>query len=128
MVPPRRSQPSHNQLEINLAILAIKNKRIRSAREATSLYNVSESTPYRKRSDVAARRDCVPNTEKITEAEEGAIIEYIFDLNLRRFPRSLPNVRDIVDKLPEKRDSGYVGKLQPNKPVSQTSKIKCKMA
>ena len=48
---------------------------------------------------MSARRDCQPNSKKLTKLEEEVIVDYILDLDLRRFSPTYAAVRDIADKL-----------------------------
>ena len=62
-----------------------------------------QTTIQRRRAGVALRRDCDPNSKKLTNLEEEVIVRHILDLDLRGFAPSLGAVRDIADKLLTKR-------------------------
>ena len=58
------------------------------------------------RSKSLARRDCQPNSKKLTQLEEEVIVKYILDLDLRGFAPTYAAVRDMADKLLAARGAG----------------------
>jgi hypothetical protein len=73
------------------------------------MYSVAETTLRRRRAGTLARRDCQPNSRKLTQLEEQVIISYILDLDLRGFAPTYAAVRDMADKLLAARGAGQVG-------------------
>ena len=73
------------------------------------MYSVAETTLRRRRAGTLARRDCQPNSRKLTQLEEEVIISYIADLDQRGFSPTYAAVRDMADKLLAARDAGQVG-------------------
>lgn len=61
-----------------------------------------------RRAGKPARRDCQPNSKKLTQLEEEVIVKYILDLDLRGFPPTYTAVRDIANKLLAARSAGQV--------------------
>ena len=59
----------------------IDSHQLQSNRRATSIYSVSKQTIHRQRAGVPARRDCQPNSKKLTQLEEEAIIRHILNLD-----------------------------------------------
>jgi hypothetical protein len=94
--------------DIQLAILAINKQQIRSNRSTTTIYNIDERTLRRRRTGVIARRDCQPNSKKLTQREEEVVIQYILDLDQRGFPPTYAAIRDIANKLLTTRGVGQV--------------------
>ena len=88
-----------NERDFQLALLAISRAQIRSGRKAIATYNVPRTTLYSRRAGRPSRRDCQPNSKKLTKVEEEAIIKYILDLDLRRFTPNLATIREIANKL-----------------------------
>jgi hypothetical protein len=64
-----------------------------------------------RRAGIAARRNCEPNSKKLSKLEEEVIVRHILDLDLRGFAPTLGAVRDMADKLLAERSAGKVGKL-----------------
>ena len=62
-----------------------------------------------RRAGKPARRDCQPNSKKLTELEEEVIVRYILDLDTRGFAPTYAAVRDMADKLLAARGGGHVG-------------------
>jgi hypothetical protein len=55
-----------------------------------------------------ARRDCQPNTKKLTQLEEEVIVRYILDLDQRGFAPTYAAVRDMADRILGARGGGQV--------------------
>ena len=45
----------------------------------------------------------------LTKLEEGVVVEYILDLNLRRFPPRLADIANMANSLRAERNLGQVG-------------------
>ena len=93
------SQLVSNESDIQLAISSIKSGQIQSNRSAAAIYNVSERTIRRRRVGKPARRDCQPNSKKLTKLEEEVIVDHILNLDLRGFPPTYAAVRNMADRL-----------------------------
>ena len=52
-----------------------------------------------RRAGRPARRDCQPNSKKLTKREEEVIISYILHLDQRGFAPTYEAIRDMADKL-----------------------------
>jgi hypothetical protein len=98
-----------NEADIQLAISSINSYQIQSNRKAAVIYSVSERTIRRRRASIPARRDCQPNSKKLTQREEEVIIRHILDLDTRGFAPTYAAVRDMADKLLAARGGGRVG-------------------
>jgi hypothetical protein len=66
---------------------------------AAAMYSVAETTLRRQRAGTLARRDCQPNSKKLTQLEEQVIVGYILNLDLRGFAPTYAAIRNIADKL-----------------------------
>ena len=62
--------------------------------ESKKIYGVARKTLGRRRAGKPARRDITPNSKKLTQSEEEAIVRYVLDLDTRAFP---PRERDVED-------------------------------
>jgi hypothetical protein len=114
--------------DIQLAILAIDKQQIRSNRSAATIYNVDERTLRRRRAGIIARRDCQPNSKKLTQREEEVVIQHILDLGQRGFPPTYAAVRDMANKLLTARGVGQVGQKWPSNFVSRTESLKTRFS
>jgi hypothetical protein len=103
------TQPIYKEGQLLLAKFAIDQGQIQSNRSTANVYNVSETTLRRRRKGILSRRDCEPNSKKLTKLEESVIIQYILDLDSRGFAPKLGAVRDIANKLLAERAGGQVG-------------------
>ena len=112
-----------NEADIQLAISSINIKQIQSTRSAATVYNVSEATLRRRRAGMSARRDCQPNSKKLTKLEEQVILDHILDLDLRGFSPTYAAVRNMADRLLAARGAGQVGVHWPRNFVKRTDRL-----
>ena len=112
-----------NEADVQLAISSINSRQIQSNRNAAAIYSVSERTIRRRRAGVPARRDCQPNSRKLTQREEEVIISYILDLDQRGFAPTYEAVRDIANRLLTTRGAGQVGVHWPRNFVKRTDSL-----
>jgi hypothetical protein len=98
-----------NEADIQLAIAAISTSQIRAVSRAAATYNVVESTLRNRRAGKPARRDCQPNSKKLTTLEEEVVVRNILHLDQRGFAPTYAAVRDIADSLLAQRSAGRVG-------------------
>ncbi|RAQ98564.1 putative transposase [Stemphylium lycopersici] len=112
-----------NEADIQLAILSIKSSQIKKNRRAASIYQVPESTLRDRRAGKPARRDCQPNSKKLTKQEEQVIVSYILDLDQRGFSPTYEAVRDMADKLLAARSASQVGIHWPRNFVKRTDSL-----
>ena len=87
------------------------------------MYNVPRSTLRDRRAGKPLRRDCQPNSKKLTELEEEVIVSYILDLDQRGFAPTYAAVRDMADKLLAARGGGQVGIHWPHNFVKRTDSL-----
>jgi hypothetical protein len=111
------------EADILLTIAAIDRAQFKTERRAASTFNVPRSTLRDRRAGVATRRDCEPNSKKLTKLEEEVIARYILDLDSRGFAPSLGAIQDIADKLLTERSARKVGKLWPYNFVKRTESL-----
>jgi hypothetical protein len=106
-MPLRRALPVHlNKADIQLALLSIDSAQIQSTRRAATVFNIPKSTLINRRAGKRARRDCQPNSRKLTPREEEVIVSYILHLDLRGFAPTYRAVRNIANKLLATRSAG----------------------
>lgn len=114
---------SSKEADIQLAIFSIKNGQIQSSYRAAAAYKVPETTLRHRRAGMPARRDCQPNSRKLTQLEEEVIVRHILDLDQRGFAPTYAAVRDMADKLLAARGAGHVGVYWPRNFVKRTDSL-----
>jgi hypothetical protein len=123
MAQPTTTQSPCNEDNILLAISDLKRRQIGSVRQAAATYNVPSSTLRNRLAGRPARRDCQPNSKKVTPLEEEAIVTHILDLESKGYPLSLDDVRRMANTLLAERDAGTVGKAWPYNFVKRTKSL-----
>jgi len=113
-----------NEADIQLSISSLDKNQIHSVRAAARTYNAPRTTLRDRRAGKPARRDCQPNSKKLTQLEEEVIISHILDLDLRGFAPTYAAVRDMADKLLALRGAGQVGQKWPANFVKRTDSLK----
>ena len=98
------------EIRILLALEALKDPKEPSIRSIAKIYNIDQSTLYRRQHGQPARRDILPKVRKLTELEEEVLVRYILKLALRAFPPRLSAVEEMANRLLTERDAGTVGK------------------
>jgi hypothetical protein len=117
-------QSIHKEGQISLAIYSIDQAQIQSERSAAKAYDVPRTALQRRRAGISARRDCEPNSKKLTKLEESVIVEHILDLDSRGFSPKLNAVADIANKLLAERAIGKVGIRWPSNFIKRTPQLK----
>ena len=84
---------------------------------------MSKRTIRHRRAGIPARRDCQPNSKKLTKLEEEVIVDHILDLDLRGFAPTYAAVRDMADKLLAARGAGQVRQKWPANFVKRTDSL-----
>ena len=99
------------EARIILTLKTIQNNNKLSLRVTAKLYAIPELTLRSRRAGISARRDTTPNSRRLTDSEEKAIVQYILELIARSFPPRLCGVEDMANYLLRVRDAPPVGKL-----------------
>ncbi|KFZ20749.1 hypothetical protein V502_03005 [Pseudogymnoascus sp. VKM F-4520 (FW-2644)] len=123
-----QAQTSNKEGRILSAISAIKQGQFQSVRVATTLYDIPRTTLRRRIQGMASQRDCTPNSRKLTLYEESALVQYILDLDSRRFPPRLQVVQEIADLLLSERGESLVGKNWTTNFIKRRTEIKAKFS
>jgi hypothetical protein len=89
--------PTSNEARVLLALEALENDKKLSLRAVAKVYNVYYTTLSRQRASRPARRDITPNSRRLTDSEEEAIVQYIVELVTRSFPLRLRGIEDIAN-------------------------------
>ncbi|RYN82555.1 hypothetical protein AA0119_g13421 [Alternaria tenuissima] len=85
MAPRNVTQILSDEADIQLAILSVESGPTQKNRRAASIDQVPESTPRDRRAGKSARRDCQPNSKKLTKQEEQVIVNHLLDLDQCEF-------------------------------------------
>ena len=123
MALPQRALLSYNEADILLASSSLDRQQLGSSRRAASVYNVPKSTLNDRRAGKPARRDCQPNSKKLTQLEEEVIVRYILDLDGRGFAPTYAAIRAMANKLLAARGAGQVGQKWPANFVKRTDSL-----
>ncbi len=103
--------PPSKEARVILALEALQNDKNPKLEAIARLYDVPASTLRRRRAGWPARRDTPANSQKLTDLEEKAIVQYTIELSERAFPPRLCGVEDMANQLLRVRDAPPVGKL-----------------
>jgi hypothetical protein len=110
MSQQRNAQLGYTEEDIILASSNITSNQALSVKRAASIYNVPRTTVRRRCAGQRSRRDCEPNSKRLTKLEEEVIVQRILDESLRGVPPSKAHVRDMADRLLRERGGEPVGK------------------
>ena len=111
-----------------MALEAIRKDKKLKVFAAAKLYDVPVTTLRRRRAGVPARRDTTPNSKKLTQSEEDAILQYIIELCARAFPPRLRGVEEMANQLLRVRDAPPVGKLWAHNFVKRHPSLRTRFA
>jgi hypothetical protein len=117
-----------NEARVILALRAIENDPDLSIRAAAKIYNVPATTIRHRRAGKPARRDTTPNSRRLDDSEEKAIVEYIIELCERAFPPRLRGVEDMANQLLRERDAPPVGKLWAYNFIKRQPRLRTRFA
>ena len=128
MPQPIQAESSNQEGRILLAIQAIEEGKIKSARAAAVSYDIPFETLRQRICGRTSRRDSTPNSCKLTPQEETAIVQYILDLDSRGFPPRVQDVREMADLLLVARSESTVGKNWTTNFVKRRPELKSKFS
>jgi hypothetical protein len=120
MPPPKSNLLPQNEADIQLAISAVKSTQILHVRRAASAFNIPESMLRDRRAGKPARRNCQPNSKKLTQLEEKVIVQHILHLDQRGFAPTYAVLRDMANKLLDACGAGQVEQKWPANFVRRT--------
>jgi hypothetical protein len=81
-----------------------------SQRRAAKTYRVPQKTLSDRLAGASPRRDCAPNSMKLTSTQELVIVQHILKLDERGYPPRLTDVEDMANSLLTERNQPHVGK------------------
>ena len=121
---PSKMPSTSDESRVILALQALQNDRNLSVLAASKIYNISRTTLTRRRAGRPARRDTMPNSKKLTQSEEEAIVQYVIELDARAFPPRLSGVEDMANQLLRVRDAPPVGQLWAHRFVRRKEELR----
>ena len=116
-----------NEAQIQLALQAIQQDETLSMRRAADIYKVAERTLRRRRDKTPSRRDCTPNSMKLTKTEEEVIVQHILKMDERGYPPRLSDVEGMANSLLAERHQSPVGKNWASTFVKRQPELKVKL-
>ena len=124
MSQQRNVQPAYTEGDIILAVSDIKLNQNLSVKRAATIYNVPRTTVRRRRTGQRSRRECEPNSKRLTKLEEEAIVQRILEESLRGIPPLKANVRDMADRLLRERGGKPTGKNWVDNFIKRTPELR----
>jgi hypothetical protein len=97
MSQQRKLSKTYTEGDIQLAIQDIDSEQIQSVKRAAAIYKVPRTSVRHRRDGKRPRRDCEPNSKRMTKLEEKAIEEGILEYSARGLPVTRAEVRDMAD-------------------------------
>ena len=110
MSQQQNARKTYTEGDIYIAISDINSKQIRSERRAAEVYSIPRTTIQDRRAGRRARRDCEPNSKRLTKLEEEVVLDNILNASLRGVPLTKALVRDMADRLLRERGGKPVSK------------------
>jgi hypothetical protein len=83
MQQQRQPLQAHTKCDIQLTISNYTSNQFQSLRRAAAVYSVPRTTVRDQRAGRRSRRDCEPNSKRLTKLEEEAIVKHILEQDLR---------------------------------------------
>jgi len=123
MQQQRQPLQAHTECDIQLTISDYTSNQFQSLRRAAAVYSVPRTTVRDRRAGRRSRRDCEPNSKRLTKLEEEAIVERILEQDLRGISPSKLLVQDMADRLLRARDAEPVGKNWVDNFVKRTPEL-----
>jgi hypothetical protein len=110
--------------DVQLAISDIQRDQVKSLRHAEAIYNVPRRTIQRRCNGKRPRRNCEPNSKRLTKLEEEAIVQRVLEESLRGIPPSKAHVQDMADRLLRERGGKPTGKNWVDNFIKRTPKLR----
>jgi hypothetical protein len=123
MSQQRYTQKTYTEADIQLAVQDINLQQIQNVKRAAAVYNVPRTTVQDRRNGKRPRRDCEPNTKRLTKLEEEAIQQSILDYSVRGLPVQRRDVQDMADRLLRERKGKPVGKNWVDNFIKRTPEL-----
>ena len=112
------------EARIMLAIEATQAANKISVRKAATLYEVSETSVRHRMNGHPSRAECRANGHILEPTEEDAVVQYILDLDMRRFLPRVVGVEDMASLLLAARSTRRVGKQWAYRVVNRQPKLR----
>ena len=99
-----------DEKQLTLALQAIQKDPALSLRKAAKIFLVDPTALSQRKRGRQSRRDKMPNSRKLTDLEERAIVQRVIDLDSQAFPPRFSGVEDMANRLLRDRGAKPVGK------------------
>ena len=126
MPSQRNVRQSYTESTLQLAIQATVEDRDESERRVIAAFNVPRSTLRDRCTGSLPRRDCKPNSKKLTKLEEQALVQRILNLDQRGIGATRAMVQDMANDLLAERGGEPVGKHWVDSFKTRTPEIRLK--
>jgi hypothetical protein len=126
MLSQRNAQPSYTEGTLKFAIQATIEDRDESERTVIKAFGVPRTTVQRRRAGALSRRDREPDSKKLDQLEEEALVRRVLELDQRGIGATKDMVRDIANDLLAERGGEPVGKHWVDNFKTRTPEIKLK--
>jgi hypothetical protein len=114
------------EARIQIALKAIQQNATMTQHCAALTYNISQTTLSCQLAGTLLRRDCTPNSMKLSKTEEEVVVQHILDLDVRGFPPHLAAVKDMADSLLVEHHQDSVGQKWAANFVKRQPELKVK--
>jgi hypothetical protein len=114
----------YTEADVHIALSDIQKRDLPSLRRAERIYKVPRRTLQRRRDGTRARRDCEPNSKRLTKLEEEVILDRVLNLGLHGVPPTKALVQDMANRLLRERGGKPVGKHWVDNFVKRTPELK----
>jgi hypothetical protein len=125
-----RQQPpqvdASTEIQIQLALQAIKKDASISLRRVAAICNVSSSTLNDRRAGQPSQADRRTKTMNLSKTEEEVIVKHVIDLAKRGLPPWLAAVANMANSLRAERNLGHVGSNWPSTFVRRRPELQVK--
>ncbi len=98
-----------NKSQLQLVLQTFEKDPQLSINEAARLYNILRMILSARIKGRSVRIDIIANSQKLTVLEEEMVVREILDLDSRRFPLRIHDIKDIVNRLLTIYNTTYIG-------------------
>src|SRR4051794_34512548 len=117
-------QQTYTEGAVQLAIQALDKKQIESEKRAAAIYSVPRSTIQRRRAGTQSRRDCQPNSKKLTKLEQEVVVGHVLEQDSRGWALTKKGVEEMVNTLLAERGEKPTGKNWVDNFIKRTPELK----
>ena len=124
MPPQRNVQQTYNEGTLYLAIKATQDTVPDSTKHVSKAFDIPRTTLRRRRDGKLSRRGTEPNSKRLKNSEEDAIVARILELDARGIGATRAMAQEMANDLLATRGEGPVGKCWVDRSKKRTDEIK----